>query len=78
MSRVVVDATLHEKLLNICYPVELVDAQGNVLGRYTPDLSQFDFGPEISEEELDRRANSDKWYTTEEVLAHLKKLEDSQ
>jgi hypothetical protein len=31
--------------------------------------------PEVSEEELDRRAKSNDWYTTEEVLAHLKKLE---
>jgi hypothetical protein len=31
--------------------------------------------PEISEEELDRREKSDRWYTSEEVLAHLKSRE---
>jgi hypothetical protein len=32
--------------------------------------------PEVSEEELDEREQSTEWYTTEEVLAHLKSLEN--
>lgn len=31
--------------------------------------------PGASEEELDRREQSTEWYSTEEVLAHLKELE---
>ncbi len=75
MSRVVIDATLHEKLVHILQPVELCDAEGHVLGRYIPDLSQYDLSPEISEEELRRREQAcGKRYTTAEVLAHLEKL----
>ena len=33
--------------------------------------------PQVSEEELDRRAKSTVWYSTEEVLAHLKRLANS-
>jgi len=36
MSRIQVDATLHEKLATITHPVELVDGKGNVMGRYVP------------------------------------------
>lgn len=31
--------------------------------------------PAASEEELDLRQQSQEWYTTEQVLAHLKSLE---
>jgi len=75
MSRVIVDATLHEKLAQILHPVELCDAEGHVLGQYIPDLSQYDLGPEISEEELDRREKEGGGrYTTQEVLERLEKL----
>ncbi len=58
--------------------VELRDPSGRVIGRFLPqfDTSEWEpLTPEISEEELDRREKSDKWYTTEEVLAHLTSLE---
>ena len=75
MSRVIVDATLHEKLAQILHPVELCDAEGHVLGQYIPDLSQYDLGPEISEEELDGREQEDDWVSHDEVMGHLKSLE---
>jgi hypothetical protein len=31
--------------------------------------------PEVSEEELDRREQATEWYSTDEVLAHLRNLE---
>ena len=75
MSRVIVAATLHEKLAQSLHPVELCDAEGHVLGQYIPDLSQYDLGPEISEEELDRREKEGGGrYTTQEVLERLEKL----
>jgi hypothetical protein len=40
------------------------------------DPSEYDLTePPISEEELRRREQSDEWYTTEQVLEHLKGLE---
>lgn len=48
------------------------------MARVTPvgDLSEYEpWEPPISEEELQRREQSNKWHTTEQVLAHLKSLE---
>ena len=75
MSRIVSDATLHEKLAHVLQPVELCDREGHVLGRYILDLSQYDLEPEITEEELCRREQAGgKRYTTAEVLDFLGKL----
>ena len=77
MTKLIVDATLPEKLPGLIYPVELCDANGRILGRYFPELdpAEFDLEPQISEEELRRRAQSDeKTYTTAEVLEYLRKL----
>lgn len=79
MGKIVIDAVLREKLQTVTQPVELCDESGQVLGRYIPalDLSQYEpWEPQISEEELQRREKSEKWYTTAEVLAHLKSLEE--
>jgi hypothetical protein len=78
MTRVIVDETLRTKLHNLSEPLDLCDESGRVLARVTPlpDLSQYEpWEPPISEEELRRREQSDKWYTTEQVLARLKSLE---
>lgn len=79
MTRVVVDDVIRDKLLNFAKPIELCDEQGNLLARVLPNPSLADYGPlepQISEDELRRRASSTgPWYTTAEVLAHLKSLE---
>jgi hypothetical protein len=77
MTKLIVDASLPDKLANLVQPVELCDATGRVLGRYFPQLdpSAYNLEPKISEDEIRRRTKSDKWYTTEEVLAHLQSLE---
>ena len=78
MTRVAVDAALASKLHDLGSVVELCDPSGRVLGRFIPavDLSEWEaLSPEISEEELNRREQSnEKRYTTAEVLAHLEKL----
>ena len=78
MSKITLDAELCGKLRGLAEPVELCDDSGRVLGRFVPviDMSEWEWvGPEVSEEELDRRERSDRWYTTEEVLEHLRRLE---
>jgi hypothetical protein len=75
MTKVVVDEMLLSKLHNLTKPLELCDQTGRVLGRVFPvlDLSEYEpWEPPISQEELRRREQSDRWYTTEQVLAHLK------
>jgi hypothetical protein len=79
MMRVVVDAVLRSKLHGLTEPLELCDESGQVLGHVVPtlDLSQYEpWEPSFSEEELQRMGKSGKWYTTEQVLAHLKSLEN--
>lgn len=77
MGRLIVDATLPEKLPGLTQPVELCDPTGRVLGRYIPQVDLADYEPlepQVSDEELQRRKQSAEWYTTAEVLAHLRKL----
>jgi len=79
MTQIIVDASLSSKLNNATPPVELCDPSGRVLGRFVPliDLSEWEpVSPDISEEELDQREQSKEWFSTEEVLAHLKSLEN--
>src|SRR5205085_1815055 len=79
MTQVTVDATLPAKLPTIKETVELCDPSGKVIGKFVPtvDMSEWEpITPEVNDEELERRAKSDKWYTFEEVMAHLKSLEN--
>ena len=79
MTRIVLDASVSSQLDVLTLPAELCDPSGRVLGRFVPtvDMSEWEpVSPEISEEELDRREQSTEWYSTEEVLAHLKSLEN--
>lgn len=78
MTQITLDPNLANKLHNLSQVVELCDPSGRVLGKFVPiiDLSEWEpVSPEISEEELDRRArSSEKRYSTAEVLAHLERL----
>jgi hypothetical protein len=79
MTRITLDAALAVKLHELGKSAELCDPSGKVVGRFEPvfDPSEWEIlGPELSDEELEERAKSDKWYTTEEVLAHLRSLEN--
>lgn len=78
MTKVIVDETMLSKLHNLTQALELCDPEGRVLGRVLPtfDLSVYEpWEPPISEEELQERERSTEWYTTEQVLAHLRSLE---
>ncbi len=80
MTRIIVDDALLNKLQQLTQPLELCDPSGQVLATVIPsqDLDEYEpCEPEISEEELQRREQSIEWYTTEQVLAHLKSLEKS-
>lgn len=75
MTRVIVDALLLSRLHNLNEPIELCNEAGQILARIelaaAPDEQRE---PQISNQELDRRSQSDQWYTTAEVLDHLGKL----
>jgi hypothetical protein len=75
MSQIPVDPQLAATLARTHTPVQLVDADGTVLGEFLPrpDAKTFPLG--ISEEELLRRERSTApGLTTDEVLARLRKI----
>lgn len=78
MERLPIDANLPERLKVLTGPVELIDDRGYVVAVVQPRLDPALYelvGPDISEEELDRRCQPGrKRYTTDEVLAMLRKL----
>jgi hypothetical protein len=78
MTQIILDATTATQLQQLQQPADLCDPSGNVVGRFVPpliDLSKWEpLTPDVSEEELDRRELSTEHYTTDEVLAHLKKV----
>jgi hypothetical protein len=73
VPKLTIDATLPEKLLTLTYPVELVDPQGRVVGRYTPvsAVRSDAMEPKISEEELDRRERQGGGRTLAAIMADL-------
>jgi hypothetical protein len=75
MTRIIVDADLRSKLLDLREPLELCDSQGQVLAHLYPsvDLSNYEpWEPPMDEAELQRREQAnEKRYTTAEVLAFL-------
>ena len=78
MNRIVVDADLLQRLHNLKQPLELIDSTGTILAVVRPlsDDGAYELHePPIDEAELERRANSDEWFTTDEVIRHLETLE---
>lgn len=78
MTRINVDSSLRGNLLDLASPLELCDDTGRVLAHVTPvkgSCEYFPSGPQVSADELRRRATSDeKRYSTSEVLKHLDSL----
>ena len=82
MMKITLDEALAKKLHELFQAAELCDPSGKVVGHFEPvfDPEEWEIlGPQISEEELDRRSNSnEKRYTTAEVLEYLEKLDDAR
>ena len=78
MTQVIVDASLRTKLGNLNQPVDLCDESGKILAHVIPAFNPDDWEPvpppELSEEELKKRENSSRWYTSDEVRRHLESL----
>jgi hypothetical protein len=77
MTRVTVDANLQKLFLNFTKPLDLCDESGLVLGKLIPvasDIDADDWTPEVTDEELEEEINSGDGYSTEELIAEIKKL----
>lgn len=75
MPRITLDAAVIAQLANLLSPVEICDPDGKVIGIYRPKIDLAKYGPQISDEEIQRRLNEPgPRYTTEEVIERLRKL----
>jgi hypothetical protein len=76
MPRIPISAELKAVLLCQGSPVELVDDEGNFVGHYLPPGTLSAPGEEWpTGEEIAAKAKSAKrYYTTSEVIAHLRSL----
>jgi hypothetical protein len=77
MTRITLDEPLKSQLDDLVGPVEFCDQSGRVMGRYIPAFEAADYTPlvpQVSNDELRRRQASREWYSTAEVLNHLKGL----
>ncbi len=75
MSRVLMDATLSDKLRSTSEVVELTDEAGRVLGVYTPirtHVPPAGFQFPISDDELDRRNQVRTGRSLDEIVRDLK------
>jgi hypothetical protein len=78
MSELRLPDNVATQLQGLFHPVHLCDSSGKRLGSFVPAWDPSDYeilGPEPSEEELREIEQSTEWYTTEEVLQHLEKLQ---
>ncbi|MFO0969984.1 MAG: hypothetical protein U0793_30905 [Gemmataceae bacterium] len=75
MSQVVLDDQTLDRLLRSCRPVTILDSEGNVVGRFIPEIDEADLQPQISEEELERRVReeSGKGRPLKDFLAELER-----
>jgi hypothetical protein len=80
MNIVTANAEVHAALAPLVQPAEIRDANGNILGYFTPDAERIErvyaeAATHFDCEELKRRKESDEEvFTTAEVLDFLKKL----
>lgn len=80
MTRVTVDANVQHLLLNFTKPLELCDESGAVRAKLVPcpadDSDEWiDLTPDVTDEELEAEIESgDEGYSTEELIAEIKKL----
>jgi hypothetical protein len=78
MTKITIPSELTNQLLNGLIKsrngVQLCDTSGLTLGVFTPSPDLILEPPPLSEEELVRREKDGPFYTTQEVLAHLRSL----
>ena len=84
MGHIVADSVLLERLTGLVEPVEIWDAEGRVVGLFTPgtrteELSEAEIRKLFDPEEMKRRklAERGKGLTTRELLARLHALKEN-
>lgn len=74
MDRVTLDADLRQRLGDLSKVIEVCDEDGRVVSQLVPAPQEYVSIP-YSDDEIRRiAANTTQWYTTDQVLAHLRNL----
>jgi len=80
MTRVTVDAEMRKKLMDCSQLLELCDENGDVLAKLVPSPRCINseewesLGPEPSDEEIEREIDAGDFYTTQELMDEIRKL----
>jgi hypothetical protein len=80
MTRVTIDEEIRKVLLNFTKPLELCDETGSILGKLIPNRPHtdaddwIDLTPDLTDEELEREIDSGEGYSTQELIAEIKKM----
>ena len=78
MTRIILDPSTAARFGGVAQSVEVCDPSGRTLGYFTPALDRSLYeGVEcpVSNEELTRREREEPTSSTQDVLAHLRRLE---
>lgn len=78
MPEVILSELEIDKLKAICGPVAIRSPEGEMIGVFTPSRPLDDLDREMLEKIRQRRGKSEKTYTTQDVLDHLKQLETNE
>lgn len=74
MDRIVLDDAVIARAKAEMRSIEVYDSAGNVVGEFVPRINAAEYkelGPDISDDELLRRAKTERRYTTAEVIDFL-------
>lgn len=80
MTRVTVGAEVRKLLLDFTTPVELCDESGCILGKMIPikpdsgESDWIDLTPDLTDEELEKEIDSGEGYSTQELIAEIKRM----
>jgi hypothetical protein len=74
MTRLTLPQDIGRQLTSAASCLELCDEVGRTIGYFTPAVVGLVRGPQVSDDELERRDQDEPSYTTAQVLAHLMTL----
>jgi hypothetical protein len=80
MTRVTIGDEIRRVLLNFSKPLELCDESGSILGKLIParpDIDAddwIDLTPDITDEQLEKEIDSGEGYSTQELIAEIKRM----
>lgn len=73
MTKVVLDPSTRAQFHDLKKPLQFVDESGQLLGVFTPNVDPTLLGPQIGEEEVQRRLNEGGGRPLEDILRDLEK-----